>query len=113
MRVSFFSIGAASIVCGIAASSSNGAVDYARDIQPIFAANCYKCHGPEKQESGLRLDHRANAFAGGESGEKAIAPGNANASYLIRLVTGGAKDKAMPPKGDRLSAAQIALLRRW
>ena len=65
------------VLCGVSASSSKGAVDYARDIQPIFAANCYKCHGAEKQKSALRLDRKADALAGGESGEKAIVPGNA------------------------------------
>ena len=58
MRVSYVSIGAASIVCGIAASSSNGAIDYASDIRPIFATNCYKCHGPQKAMNGLRVDSR-------------------------------------------------------
>src|SRR5437588_4687156 len=96
---------AVTVLCGVSASSSKGAVDYARDIQPIFAANCYKCHGAEKQKSALRLDRKADALAGGKSGEKAIVPGNAEASYLIRLVSGAEKDKVMPPKGERLAGA--------
>ena len=42
-------------------------IDFQRDIQPIFAARCYKCHGPDKQQAGLRLDQRAAALAGGDS----------------------------------------------
>ena len=32
------------------------AVDFVRDVQPIFEAKCLKCHGAEKQKSGYRLD---------------------------------------------------------
>jgi len=42
-------------------SSQAEAVDFARDIEPIFKTHCYKCHGPKKQEGGLRLDHRGKA----------------------------------------------------
>src|SRR5262245_35960564 len=28
-------------------------------IRPLFVERCHKCHGPEKQTSGLRLDTRA------------------------------------------------------
>ena len=34
-------------------------VDYLRDIKPILEARCYACHGPLKQEQGLRLDTAA------------------------------------------------------
>src|SRR5438874_2154166 len=44
-----------------------GKVDFARDVQPIFKANCVTCHGPDKQRGGLRLDTKA-ALQGGDSG---------------------------------------------
>ena len=37
-------------------------IDFARDIQPIFAKRCYKCHGPNEAEGGLKLDSRDGAF---------------------------------------------------
>ena len=43
-------------------------VDYDRDVRPILAQNCYSCHGPEAQQSGLRLDLRQNALRGGDYG---------------------------------------------
>src|SRR5262245_41559898 len=39
-------------------------VDYTKDIRPLLAQNCYGCHGPEVQQSGLRLDLRQNALRG-------------------------------------------------
>jgi hypothetical protein len=47
---------------------------YVREIQPLLAERCVKCHGAEKQKGGLRLDHRAVAFRGGDSGEPGINP---------------------------------------
>ncbi|MEI7861736.1 MAG: c-type cytochrome domain-containing protein, partial [Planctomycetota bacterium] len=34
-----------------------------RDIRPILAENCLSCHGPGKQEAGLRLDTAAGSTA--------------------------------------------------
>src|SRR5207244_4859143 len=76
-------------------------VDFMRDIQPIFAANCYKCHGPKESRNGLRLDRRRNALEGGDSGP-ALIPGKSADSRLIRYVTGENDEKIiMPQKGER------------
>jgi len=92
-----------------------GAVDFTRDIRPIFAARCYACHGPEKQEGGLRLNVRASAYAGGDSGHKAIVPGDLSASRLWQLVSGANPDERMPPEGEGepLTAAELDLVSRW
>jgi mono/diheme cytochrome c family protein len=89
------------------------AVDFARDIQPIFKQHCLKCHDARKQQSGYRLDVRANAIRGGETAKRAIVPGKAAASELIRRVTSDDDDVVMPSEGDRLTAKQIDLLRKW
>ncbi len=62
---------------------------------------------------GLRLDHRPGALKGGESGTPALIPGNSGGSQLIRFVSGADPAIVMPPQGDRLSEAQIGLLRTW
>ena len=31
-------------------------------IRPILVEHCFKCHGPTKQEAGLRLDSREASF---------------------------------------------------
>jgi mono/diheme cytochrome c family protein len=88
------------------------AVDFDRDVKPIFANRCVSCHGPDKQRGDLRLDRRADALAGGTSGV-AFAPKKADQSLLLKRVTSTDKDTMMPPKGDRLSAAEVATLRAW
>jgi mono/diheme cytochrome c family protein len=88
------------------------AVDYLRDIKPIFTQHCYACHGPQKEKSGLRLDTAAAALRGGNSGP-AILPGNASRSRLVKAVTGADDVALMPPKKPRLTAAQIARLKTW
>jgi len=89
-------------------------VDFAKDIEPIFANNCYSCHGPKKQESALRLSVKADALKGGdEYGAKAIVPGKSSESVLVQAVAHTHSDLKMPKKGERLTAEQVGLLRAW
>ena len=88
-------------------------VDFVRDIRPILQRSCYRCHGPEKQKSGLRLDARAAAMAGGDSYAPNIIAGNGAGSPLVRFVAGVDADVKMPPEGKRLSAQEVGLLRAW
>src|SRR5262249_37719582 len=92
--------------------AAKGVMDFRRDIRPIFEARCLRCHGPEKQKSGLRLDSGAAALKGGDSGA-VIVPGKSAASRLIHLVGGLEEDTPMPPTGKRLSAAEVGKLRAW
>jgi len=89
-------------------------VDFIKDIQPIFAAACHDCHGPDLQEAGLRLDSRKNAFDGGDTG-RVILKGESGKSPLIHLVARLDPEKAMPPEdtADPLTAEQVGLLRAW
>ncbi len=87
-------------------------VDFERDVKPIFAKHCISCHGAEKAKSGLRLDRRAEVLKGGESG-KVIVPGKSADSRLIIFVAHDDPDVRMPPKGARLTPAEIATLQTW
>jgi len=86
-------------------------VDYARDIQPVLTARCYACHGPLKQEQGLRLDTVAAIRKGGDSGP-AVEAHHPDASLLLRVVT-GADGWQMPPEGEPLTPEQIAKIKAW
>lgn len=88
-------------------------VDFVRDVRPIFEKHCYECHGAEKQKSALRLDIKSEALRGGDAYGPSIVAKKANESPLIQLITSKNADERMPPEGEPLSAAEIALLTRW
>ncbi|HEX3870681.1 MAG TPA: DUF1549 domain-containing protein, partial [Pirellulales bacterium] len=102
-----------SLAFGIAAASEPSQVDYARDIKPVLAKRCYSCHGAEQAEASLRLDHKAEALRGGNSGP-AIIPGKGDESRLVKYVAGTSDDDMiMPPEGERLSTTEVAMVRAW
>jgi ankyrin repeat protein len=86
------------------------AVDYARDIQPLFERHCYECHGPKKQKNGFRLDRKSRAFRG--MMRHNIIPGSSSTSRVYRRVVDGQSGLQMPPE-DALSTEQIELIRQW
>src|SRR5262245_7085963 len=87
-------------------------VDFSRDIRPILAQHCAACHGfdPKTRKAGLRLDLRESALA-----RKAIVPGDAKASKLVRRIEADDESEQMPPPetGKPLDARQKLLLRAW
>ena len=44
-------------------------VDFVREIQPLLSTHCVACHGEKVSKSGLRLDVKQAALAGGDSGK--------------------------------------------
>ena len=100
------------LAAGLCAGSApaQDKVDFQRDIRPILSNHCFKCHGPAKQESGLRLDDRDRATR-----RKIIVPGKAAESKLLARIQSDDPDERMPPPdaGERLKPAQIALLKKW
>ena len=88
-------------------------IDFVKDVQPLFAARCYECHGSKKQESAYRLDHKGTALKAGALGDRAIVPGKSAESPLVKYVAGIDKDLKMPPKGDLLTAEQVGIIRAW
>ena len=92
--------------------SAQGPIDFKRDIEPIFAASCFQCHGPKKAAGQLRLDVKTAAMKGGISGA-IILPGNSKASILLKRILGEGGEARMPMGGDALKAEQIELIRKW
>jgi hypothetical protein len=80
-------------------------------VRPVLAENCFKCHGPEKPKAHLRLDSRAGALAGGDSGP-AVVPGNLDESLLVTAISHADEVLKMPP-AQKLDALKIAALTRW
>src|SRR5688572_23934958 len=102
----FVLAGALSLV----ASQASG--DPASAAHKLLSDRCVSCHGPEKQKGGLRLDSREGLLAGGDSGA-VIVLSNATASLLYSNVAGLNPDSVMPPKGERLTTNEVALLVSW
>jgi Protein of unknown function (DUF1553)/Protein of unknown function (DUF1549)/Planctomycete cytochrome C len=88
------------------------AVDFVRDVRPLFQQHCCSCHGEKKQKSGLRLDIKSEAFKGGDKHSPDIISGKAKDSPLIHFITTDDEDELMPPKG-KLSTKDIATLTTW
>jgi mono/diheme cytochrome c family protein len=102
---------------GYAQTAGPAAIDYNRDVRQILSNNCYACHGPDaaKRQAGLRLDKQETALAALESDGHAIVPGDSGHSKLIARITSSDDEQVMPPPGAgrRLSAPEIATLRKW
>ncbi len=87
-------------------------IDFARDVQPILAAACVRCHTAAPPPGAkLRLDSREGLLAGGESGP-VLVPGNAKASLLYQRLVTDESSKRMPWLEDPLLPAQVEMLRR-
>lgn len=90
-------------------------VDFVDSIQPILKRSCYSCHAADKQEGGLRLDHRNSVLIGGDSGPIVVKQRPAD-SLMFQLITGVDEDRGrMPPEGEGtpLTTQQIDLFRQW
>ena len=106
-------LGASAVCVAAGGSLAAGApVSFERDVRPILTARCVACHGAAAQKSGLRLDLKADALEGGDSGP-AILAGKSTESELLRRVTTTEPAKRMPPTGPALTTAEVATLRRW
>ncbi len=94
-----------------------GAVDFAREVQPILAENCFHCHGPDAKDrkGGLRLDTRDGALKGGKSELPSLVPGKPDESEIMLRVLATDEEDVMPPpkENKRLTPAQKDTLRRW
>ena len=95
-----------------AAVSTAASADFEKEIRPLLQKHCVECHGEKKQKGELRLDAKTFAFKGGHDGA-AIVPGKADASPLFQRIISSDDDERMPPKGEPLSAAQIAAVKAW
>ena len=82
------------------------------DIRPILSDNCFRCHGPDKNQrkKGMRLDDRDNALQ-----HKAFVPGKPEDSKLITHIFSTDPDELMPPPNSnkKLTDEQKNILKRW
>ena len=98
-----------SLVTSLPASA---AIDFAHQVVPILKRHCADCHLGEKKKGGLSLNTRQETLAGSENAA-VVTLGKAEQSLLIEVLTSTDEDTQMPPKGPRVSAVELAILRQW
>src|SRR6185503_14043415 len=89
-------------------------VSFEKEIQPIIRDMCFKCHGGEKVKGKCKLNTKALAMEGGESG-KAINPGKPTLSKFYTMLIDADEDVVMPPPKEkaRPSKEQIERVKLW
>ncbi len=95
-----------------AAAYAAAPVDFQQEILPILADRCFACHGPDakQRKAELRLDVEA------EAKKQAIAPGQVEASELIKRILSTDPEEVMPPPASEkpaLTPEQVKLFQRW
>jgi hypothetical protein len=110
------------LISGCRSSSFNSgsrSLDFNQDVQPILAARCFTCHGPDPtmRKAGLRLDLAEYATRKRSGRPDAIVPGHPEKSELIKRIESHDPHYLMPqnPQGEAkpMSAGEIAILKEW
>jgi hypothetical protein len=101
----------------LVSQAAAAAPDFNRDVRPVLAQHCFKCHGMDEhsRKGKLRLDVRDSATSQGKSGAIAIVPGQPDASELIKRIFSSDEDEVMPPPHTKtvLPEAAKAVLKAW
>jgi cytochrome c553 len=92
------------------AADARDAAFFEARVRPVLVEHCVACHGPKKQEMGLRLDSRAALQRGGDAGP-VVVPGDPDGSALVEAVRRDGPIK-MPPDAA-LPAQAVADLTAW
>jgi hypothetical protein len=107
------------------ASASEAAVpasvQFNRDVRPIMANTCFKCHGPDLKanKADLRLDlpDKAKLARTDKTGRTftPIVPGKPEASEVWRRISAADPTQVMPPPDSLhlLSEHDKAIMKRW
>jgi cytochrome c553 len=85
---------------------------FEQKIRPVLAAECYECHGAEKQKGGLRLDSREALRKGGDTAP-GLMPGEPGKSLLLDAIKHLDSDLKMPSKAPKLADSVIADFEKW
>ena len=99
------------LACALPAATAP--VDYLREVKPLLAQHCYRCHGASQQKGGMRADTVAFLKEGGDAGSS-IKPGDSKASIMVQAMLGEHDEiSRMPYKKAPLADAEIAKIRAW
>ncbi len=94
------------------ATHVRGEVDFAHQVAPVLRKYCAECHMEEAKKGGLSMNTRDSLIAGSEHGA-IVEPGNSKDSLLMEAILSDDRTDRMPPKGPRIPADQIEIIRKW
>jgi hypothetical protein len=78
---------------GRSSAQAPAKVDFAKDVMPLFRQNCLECHGPKKQENGMRLDRRSSVM---KFHARRVMPGSSPNSMVYQRLIGEEYGTQMP-----------------
>jgi hypothetical protein len=84
---------------------------YRKQVKPLLAERCLKCHGGQKTKGDFDLNTREGLLKGGSDGP-AVVPGKSKQSRLVKLIR-HEDEPRMPAQSQKLSAAQAKLIADW
>ena len=93
-------------------TAASAAVDFSHQIVPILREHCAECHAGDKKKGGFSFNDRGSLMEGGEDGAVVVS-GKSAESVMIKAILSADPDDQMPPKGKRVPAEQVALLKQW
>src|SRR5688572_30285383 len=100
------------VTFAVASARAADAPTYAQ-VHAIFAKHCLSCHDAKEADGELVLETHELLLKGGDTGP-AVVPGKAAESLLVKLIERTEKPFMPPPKkGEKLSDAEIAVVRAW
>ena len=93
-------------------------LEYNKNILPILEARCWDCHGKGVAKGGVAFDHVAELIVKEPLVKSKQVPiilvGKPASSAMVKAIQKPMTAKGhMPPKGERLTADQIALIEAW
>ncbi|HEY7308510.1 MAG TPA: PSD1 and planctomycete cytochrome C domain-containing protein [Gemmataceae bacterium] len=100
----------ASAALAASPADPQGVEFFEKNVRPVLVSKCQSCHGPKRQQGGLRLDSRAALLKGSDNGT-VIVPGQPDKSLLVKAIHYQG-DVQMPPKG-KLPDEAVAHLTTW
>lgn len=95
---------------GIAAAD---APTFTKDIGPLLATKCSKCHGAARQKNDLRLDSAEAVRKGGKNGPVFVAGKPDQSPMWIRTTKPPGDADRMPAEGQLLNKKQTDLIKAW
>jgi hypothetical protein len=99
---------AAWAACLAQAEDAQPTIDFAHDVVPILKQHCFECHGGQRAEGEFSINTRESIVD-----SSSAVPGDADASYLIEMITTADADVRMPKDKPPLPETVVKTLRDW